>query len=426
MRIPRLIEDHPLRLRAVPRNSDPVDVRLIYRRNSGARRDPRPAVPGGTVRRSRAHSRFAERLKAALRSANVTIDGPNPWDPQIRNPRMFARLALHGALGAGESYMDGDWECERLDELTARLLRSGLYTRWESSSSISPGTLLARLVNRQSRRRARRNVEAHYEIGNDVFAATLGPSMSYTCGYWPEARTLDEAQDAKHELACTKLNLRPGLQLLDIGCGWGGFAKHAAARHQVQVTGITLSPAQAEFARRNCEGQQVEIQLQDFRDVRARFDRILAMGVIEHVGPRNLRAFFESVQRNLAPDGLFLLHTIGCHRMRPETDRWIDRYIFPNAVIPSACQLQKASEGLLVLEDWHNFGADYDRTLLAWNDNFETAWPALRERYDKRFRRMWRYYLLTCAASFRVRRNQLWQIVFSKRGVPGGYRRVGR
>jgi cyclopropane-fatty-acyl-phospholipid synthase len=364
-------------------------------------------------------------LRAALLGAGITLDGPNPWDPQVRNPRMFERLAVRGALGAGESYMDGDWECERLDELTARLIRSGLYSQWESYSSISPGNLLAHLVNRQSRRAARRNVEAHYEIGNDVFAATLGPTMSYTCGYWAEAKTLDEAQEAKHEMACQKLQFTSGLHTLDIGCGWGGFSRHVAERHQAQVTGITLSKSQAEFARESCQGLPVTIRLEDFRDVRGRFERIVALGVIEHAGPKNHRAFFRKVHENLAPDGLFLLQTIGCLRTSPGTDRWIDRYIFPNAVIPSASQLQQASEGLLVMEDWHNFGADYDRTLMAWHANFEGAWPALRERYDERFRRMWRYYLLTCAASFRVRRNQLWQIVFSRHGVPGGYRRIG-
>jgi len=422
----KMVESHPLWRRGGASAVPHAARGIMFRASEGSRGRTWLRFPGNTIRRLRTHSRFTHRFNAVLRAAGVTIDGPNPWDPQIRHPRVFTRLALHGALGAGESYMDGDWECERLDELTARLFRSGLYPRLESHSVLSPGNLLARIANPQSRRKARGNVEAHYEIGNDVFEATLGRTMSYTCAYWLEAKNLDEAQDAKHELACNKLKLSPGLRLLDIGCGWGGFSKHAAQRHQAQVTGITLSRAQAEFARRTCDGLPVDVRLEDFRDTHVRFDRIVGMGVIEHVGPKNHRTFFQKVHENLAPDGLFLLQTIGCLRTTPGTDRWIDRYIFPNAVIPSASQLQQASEGLLVLEDWHNFGADYDRTLMAWNANFEAAWPGLRERYDERFRRMWRYYLLTCAASFRVRRNQLWQIVFSKRGVPGGYQRVGR
>jgi len=400
--------------------------RLTSRAGRGMHADARGLVSASGPRRVRGYGGVPAWIEFALRESGVSINGPNPWDPQVRSSGLFARLALHGALGAGESYMDGEWECARLDELTARLLSSGIYAKLESHSSFSPGNLLTRLVNRQSRRWARRNVAAHYEIGNDVFAATLGRTMSYTCAYWPEAQNVDEAQDAKHELACRKLELRPGMRLLDIGCGWGGFARHAAERHRVQVTGITLSPSQEEYARQGCQGLEVEIRLQDFRDVRGRFDRISALGVIEHVGPKNHRAFFQTVQEALEPGGLFLLQTIGCNRTEVGTDRWIDRYIFPNAVIPSACQLLRAAEGLLVLEDWHNFGADYDRTLLAWHSNFESAWPSLRGKYGERFRRMWRYYLLTCAGSFRVRRNQLWQAVFSKGGVRGGYRRVGR
>ncbi|HKO04391.1 MAG TPA: cyclopropane fatty acyl phospholipid synthase [Candidatus Acidoferrales bacterium] len=382
-------------------------------------------TPRRTQDGNRWNSRIRKRLQSALEEAGITFDGPNPWDPQIRNPRVFRRLLLHGTLGAGEAYVDGDWECDRLDELSAQLLSSGIAEKWDASSAISPGRLVTRLINRQSRLLARRNVKAHYDIGNDLFSAMLGQTMAYSCGYWQEAKTLDEAQEAKHELVCRKLQLRPGLRILDIGCGWGGFARYAAEHHEVDVTGVTVSQAQAEFAREHCQGLPVEIRLEDFRDVRGSFDRIVSIGMFEHVGPKNYRTYLESVRRNLVPDGLFLLHTIGGLRPALGVDPWFDRYIFPNAVLPSGSQILQVAEGLLVLEDWHNFGADYDKTLMAWHANFESAWPALRERYGERFRRMWRYYLMTLAGSFRVRRIQLWQIVFSKRGVAGGYRRAG-
>jgi cyclopropane-fatty-acyl-phospholipid synthase len=253
----------------------------------------------------------------------------------------------------------------------------------------------------------------------------LGPTMAYSCGYWRKANTLEEAQNAKHELACRKLGLRDGLRVLDIGCGWGGFAKYAATHYGVEVTGVTLSMAQAEYAEQRCAGLPVRIELRDYRDVRESFDRIVSIGMFEHVGPGNYREYFESVRRNLAADGLFLLHTIGTLRSKRTMNHWMARYIFPNAVVPSGSQILRAAEGIFVLEDWHNFGADYDKTLMAWHANFEAAWPALCDRYGERFRRMWRYYLLTCAGSFRARQSQLWQVVFSKHGVPGGYARVG-
>jgi len=370
-------------------------------------------------------SRFRNHFQAFLDEAGITLDGPNPWDPQVRDERLLRRIALHGTLGAGEAYMDGDWECGRLDELSARLLASRLDEKWDFLNVLSPRQLLAIVTNRQSRVLARNNVKAHYDIGNDLYTAMLGPTMAYSCGYWREGCTLDEAQHAKHELVCRKLSLRKGIRVLDIGCGWGGFAKYAATHYDVEVVGITLSEAQAGFAKRACAGLPVEIQLRDYRDIREVFDRIVSIGMFEHVGPKNYREYFESARTHLAEDGLFLLHTIGTLRSSRVVNHWMARYIFPNGVVPSGSQILRAAEQLLVLEDWHNFGADYDKTLMAWYANFESAWPSLSQNYGERFRRMWRYYLLTCSGSFRSRRSQLWQLVFSKHGVRGGYRRTG-
>lgn len=366
------------------------------------------------------------RLEWILSQAGIVPDGPNLWDPQIHNPRAFRRILLGGRRGAGESYVDGDWDCRGLDDLATRLLASDADEQWSGGFPVFCfRPFLAWFMNLQSRAFAARNVTAHYDLGNQLYAAMLGPTMAYSCGYWRHARTLDEAQNAKYELICQKLRLQPDMCILDIGCGWGGLAKYMAERYGVQVVGITLSPAQAEYAETLCSDLPVEIRLQDYRDVHGGFDRIVSVGMFEHVGPRNYHRFFQSVRANLAWDGLFLLHTIGSLHSAQSLDSWMERYIFPNAVLPSAREIQTSSEGLLVMEDWHNFGADYDKTLMAWEANFSSAWPALKRIYNERFYRIWRYYLLTCAGAFRARCTQLWQIVFSKYGVPGGYVRTG-
>jgi len=252
--------------------------------------------------------------------------------------------------------------------------------------------------------------------------------MNYSCGYWQHADDLEQAQQAKLDLICRKLGLAPGQRVLDIGCGWGAMSQHAAAYHGVEVVGITVSREQARLARERCEGLPVEILLLDYRELPERFgaefDRIVSVGMFEHVGPKNYRTYFDVATRLLRDDGLFLLHTIGNSRTWPTTDAWIDKYIFPNGKIPSAQEIAAAIEPYLVFEDWHNFGLDYDRTLMAWWQNFDTAWPELRGRYDDRFYRMWKYYLHCCAGFFRSRQGQLWQIVLGKRVGRVPYRSV--
>lgn len=365
------------------------------------------------------------RLDQALAHAGITLNGKARWDPQVRNPRVYFRLLLDGTLGAGEAYMDGWWECDALDEFAVRVLQNTVREQLGISWPLLVAAVSARLMNPQSRSRAWEIGKRHYDIGNALYEAMLGRTMTYSGGYWRGAANLDEAQEAKLDLACQKLGLRPGLRVLDIGSGWGSFAKYAAERYGVSVVGLTVSQEQATFAARLCAGLPVEIRLQDYRAVNDTFDRIVSIGMFEHVGVRNYRTYFERVRRCLAADGLFLLHSIGGLRPTHTADPWIGKYIFPNSMLPSASQIHRAAEGLFVVEDWHNFGADYDKTLMAWWRNFDAAWPTLRQRYDERFYRMWRYYLLTCAGSFRARSNQLWQIVFSPRGVAGGYRRLG-
>ena len=366
-------------------------------------------------------SRFRRRVSELLAEADVAIDGDRPWDIRVHDDRLYARALADGSLGIGEAYMNGWWDCERVDELR----RTPLWAARSAPRRLMQrerAKLRAKLVNLQRPSRAFEIGRRHYGIGHELFRRMLDRRMIYSCGYWTDAANLDEAQEAKLDLVCRKLGLAPGMRVLDIGCGWGGTAQFAAERYGVSVLGITVSEDQAEYGRTLCAGLDVEIRFQDYRDVDATFDRILSIGMFEHVGYKNFRTFMGVVRRLLTDDGLFLLHTIGSTRSLRKNDPWTERYIFPNSMLPSIAQIGAAIEDRFVMEDWHSFGADYDTTLMQWYRNFEAAWPELQSAYDERFHRMWRYFLLSSAAGFRARKNQLWQVVLSPRGVEGGYR----
>lgn len=362
-------------------------------------------------------------VRSLLDRAKITINGDQPWDMRIHNPDVPQRALAYGNLGLGEAYMDGAWDSEELDEFFARLLRSGVV------DEISPAALIfhaikARYLNKQTSQKAWEVGERHYDLGNDFYGAMLDSRMTYTCGYWKDATSLEEAQEAKLDLICRKLELRPGMRVLDIGCGWGSFMGYAAERYGVECVGVTISREQSAWAKTRYRDLPVEFRLQDYRDVNEKFDRIASVGMFEHVGRKNYRVYMETVQRCLKDDGLFLLHTIGKNERKGTPDPWIDKYIFPNGDLPSVGQIGDSADGIFVVEDMHNFGADYDRTLMAWADRFEREWPRFSGELGERFYRMWRYYLLSCAGAFRARDIQLWQWVMSKGGVPGGYSRV--
>jgi cyclopropane-fatty-acyl-phospholipid synthase len=359
-------------------------------------------------------------VEQLLSLADVMIDGDRPWDLRVHDDRLYERVLAQGRLGLGESYMDGWWDCDRVDEFCRWLLEAELDTKVRPWQDL-PHVFRAKLLNLQRPSRAFDVGRHHYDIGNELYRRMLDERMIYSCGYWQDAATLDEAQAAKLDLVCRKLGLRPGMRVLDIGCGWGGTARFAAERYGVSVLGITVSQEQVELARETCAGCDVEIRFQDYRDLEGEFDRVLSLGMFEHVGYKNYRTFMRIVREHLKDDGLFLLHTIGGNRTVASTDPWTERYIFPNSMLPSARQIAAAIERSFVLEDWHSFGTDYDVTLMCWYRNFEDAWPELQERYDERFHRMWRYFLLASAGSFRARKNQVWQIVLSPNGVHGGY-----
>ena len=368
------------------------------------------------------------RASALLATADIRIGGNRPWDMRVHHPATFDRILTRGSLGLGESYMEGWWDCDQVDGLIARILRARLDEQVGRAGWLW-ASLKARLTNLQSPHRAWQVGELHYDLGNDLYEAMLDPTMAYSCGYWPVAQTLAQAQEAKLDLICQKLQLQPGMTLLDVGCGWGSLMLFAARHYRVQCVGLTISSAQAQWGAEKARDWPVRFELVDYRQFNPRgeqrFDRIASVGMFEHVGHKNYRTFFDKVRRWLRDDGLFLLHTIGKNNAGAGIDPWIEKYIFPNGALPSASEIMSHSEEHFVMEDWHNFGADYDKTLMAWHERFEAAWPRLKDRYGERFYRMWRYYLLCCAGTFRARDNQLWQLVLSPSGLSGGYRRPG-
>lgn len=369
-------------------------------------------------------SRLQQRVTDLLARADIRVGGARPWDIRAHDPRFYRRAMLQGSLGLGEAYMDGWWDCADLDGMFARLLDADVHRKisdWHNALL----ALRTRLFNLQTRAGAFQIGERHYDLGDELFECMLDPRMMYSCAYWRHAEDLEAAQLAKLDLVARKLGLRPGMRVLDVGCGWGGAAQYMAETCGVEMVGVTVSAHQAEHAARRCAGLPVDIRLEDYRDLpRAfggHFDRAFSIGMFEHVGYRNYRRYFEVLRRCLKPDGVFLLHTIGRNTSSTHTNPWIARYIFPRSNLPSIRQIGAACENLFVVEDWHNFGTDYDRTLLAWHRNFEAHCGDLPSRYDERFRRMWRLYLMMSAAGFRTRRMQLWQLVLSPHGIPGGY-----
>lgn len=355
--------------------------------------------------------------------ADIKINGNRPWDLKVHNDHLFNRVLAEGSLGLGEGYMDGWWEAPSIDQFICQLLSSHLDRKINPYKTLFLA-LRAKFTNMQKLTRAFQVGEQHYNTGNRLFEIMLDRRLTYTCGYWKEANNLEAAQEAKLDLVCRKINLQEGQRVLDIGCGWGSFAKFAAENYGAEVTGLTISTEQARYAQELCQGLPIDIRVQDYRSINEKFDHIVSLGMFEHVGEKNYRTYFDVAHRCLKDEGLFLLHTIGAMQTEVVPDPWIHKYIFPNGIIPPLTKISQALENRFVMEDMHNFGSDYDKTLLAWYENFESGWDELKGSYSDRFYRMWKYYLLSCAGAFRARDLQLWQMVLSKYGVEGGYQRV--
>ena len=357
-----------------------------------------------------------EAVENLLRAADIQINGARPWDIQVHDERFFPRVLAGGTLGFGESYMDRWWDCAALDEMCGRAIAARLEQRFTFSLRNLLALAISLSMNRQTQRRSRRVGETHYNLGNDFFQAMLDPWMQYSCALYADGDDLASAQRRKLEMTCQRLQLRPGMRLLDIGCGWGGLAKYAAEHYGCSVVGLTISREQQLFAERWCRGLDVQIQLCDYRRVRGTFDRAVSVGMVEHVGFKNYRTYLQVVAASLGKEGRFVCQGI-CNSVSSfQLDPWMRRYIFPNSVLPSLSRLTRAAEGLFIVEDVLNLGRHYDPTLMAWEENFRRAWPRFAGRYDDRFRRMWRFYLLSCAGAFRARSMQVYSILFSKEG----------
>ena len=367
-------------------------------------------------------NRWESIVSDLLSETPIQLNGSHKYDIDVVNPDFYKRVLKEGSIGLGESYMNGWWQCDQLDQMFYYLLKYQVDQKKPSSIKDTLFVLQSRLFNMQSKKRAWMVGEEHYDLGNDLYEGMLDPYMQYSCGYWKEADDLETAQENKLKLICEKLQLKKGETLLDIGCGWGGLSEYAAKHYGVNVTGVTISKEQQAYGMNRCRDLPVDLRLCDYRDLSETFDKIVSVGMFEHVGPKNYQTYFDVVSRCLKPEGLFLLHSIGGNETKVNVDPWINKYIFPNGVLPSIEQISHVSQQSLVMEDWHNFGSDYDKTLMAWKERFNQSWQQIKDNYSDKFYRMFNYYLSSCAGAFRARDIQLWQVLFSKNGAEGGIR----
>ena len=365
-------------------------------------------------------NRYQRLIEETFLKAGVQINGSRPFDIRVTNDGFYKRVLKDGQLGIGESYMDGWWECDAVDEMTSRFIRADLHKEAFTDPRFALYFLTIALSGVGKKAKAFEVGRHHYDLGNDLFQAMLDPRMIYSCAYWKNATTLAQAQEHKLDLICRKIDLQPGMRVLEIGCGWGGWARYAAENYGAHVVGITVSREQLAYAEQQSKGLPIEFRLQDYRDVEGRFDRVVSIAMFEAVGHRYYRTFMEVVDRCLEDDGLFFLHSIvGNQYVGAAQAAWLNKYIFPNGELPSPAQIMKSAEGLFVVEAVHRFGRDYEHTLLAWHENFLENWPKLEKVYGERFYRMWNMYLLLSVGIFRSRIAHVWQCVFSKSGVPG-------
>lgn len=361
-------------------------------------------------------------LTEFAKKADIQFNGDRAWDIQVHDERFYNRVFKGGSLALGESYMDEWWDVQELDQFAEKITQNNIHSGLIKNPFMHK--LLSAVTNLQSKARAFEVGEKHYDIGNDLYKEMLDERMVYTCALWDGVDNLDDAQEQKLDLICKKIGLKEGDHVLDIGCGFGGFAKYAAEQYGAKVTGITVSKEQKKIVEEVTKGLPVEVILSDYRDFEGRFDHVVSIEMFEAVGVKNFRVFMEKAHSFLKDDGLFLLQTIGSNTSHIAGDKWIDKYIFPNGILPSLKQVGESVEHLFITEDVYNFGADYDPTLVAWFKNFDGSWDKLKDKYGERFYRMWKYYLLMCAGAFRSRNLQDWQFVFSKEGVKGGYKRI--
>ena len=363
-----------------------------------------------------------DRIVGLLKDAGVTVNGSNPWDIQIRNENTWNRVFAEGTLGLGEAYMDGWWDVGDMAEFFNKVLVGRIGDKLRVTPNLIWQIVQAKFLNMQSIERSRRVANMHYNE-TEAYKASLDKRMTGSCGYWPEGVTnVDQAQEAKLDLVCRKIGLKPGQLVWDIGCGWGAFMGFAAEKYGARCVGVTVSPDQAAYGRERYKDLPIEFQVKDYREFQGKTDHVVSMGMFEHVGHKNYRTYFEKARSVIKDDGLFMMHTVGSQWSTDTIEPWLEKYIFPGGVIPSMAQIGKAIDGLWSVVDTHNIGPNYDKTLLAWYENFDRNWKKDRTPEEERFYRLWKYYLLCCAGGFRARVLQVWQFVLSPTGVPEGYK----
>jgi len=373
-----------------------------------------------------AHGQFLAEL---LKEADIHINGDRAGDISIYNNQLPERIFREGSLGIGESYMDKWWDSTKLDITLTKAHRADLDKKILKHWRIWPvlfSTMIENIITNPQKKKAFEIGKKHYDVGNELYSRMLDKRMVYSCGYWKSARTLDKAQEAKLELCCKKLGLKKGDKVLDIGCGWGSFLFYAEKRYKIKGVGLTVSKEQ----KKHCDSidrKNITVLLTDYRTMHEKFDHIISIGMFEHVGWKNYPSYMSVVDRCLKPGGKFLLHTIGQDKASISVNPWIHKYIFPHGHLPALRQIKNAAQGKLHIWDVHEIGKDYDPTLMSWFANFDKHWKEIRKKhpkYDEKFYRMWKFYLLSCAAGFRTEKLRVWQILLSKENKPARYKIV--
>jgi len=393
------------------------------------------------------HSSYRQAVQKILSPLDIQINGNRPWDMIVYDQETYKRILSEGSLGLGESYINGGWDSLQLDEFFCKLTKDKPDIKTFNPRVIIP-ILASKLFNPQREGKSKRVIDQHYNLGNHFYTQMLDRNyMQYSCAYFKDTDNLDEAQKNKLELICGKLHLpKKGEgqtdRILEIGSGFGGFAKFATTNYNCEVTGYNISREQAAFSRELTKDLPVKIMELDYRDAivsrnKESFNKVVSIGFWEHAGPKNYRTGMEIVDFCLKPEGLFLLQTIGRHNNHGKRfDSWINYRIFPGGCLPFASEILESSEGLFRLEDVHNFGHYYADTLGAWFKNFDSNWKQFKEEngeefYKKlkvsfkdwpdfekdegeKFYRMWKYYLLSCKGAFESGSIDLYQFVFSK------------
>jgi cyclopropane-fatty-acyl-phospholipid synthase len=373
-------------------------------------------------------------LKRLIRVGRLTLtddkgkvstygDGKGPTvSIRFTRPGVARKLVMSPSLAFGEGYMDGSIEIvsgdiygmfELLGANLGKGRQAGLIERTRAS--------FARTMNANNRKASRRNVAHHYDISNDLYRRFLDADMQYSCAYYARPdMTLEEAQEAKKAHIAAKLLLKAGQRVLDIGSGWGGLGCSLAKREKIDLLGVTLSVEQLALAREKAKKQKLDkrvtFELQDYRDVKGPFDRIVSVGMFEHVGRPNYRTYFETCARLMKDDGVMLLHTIGRMRGNGQTDPWIAKYIFPGGYIPSLSEiLPYIEEAGLMVTDVETLRLHYAETCKEWRKRFRAQWDEIAAEYDERFCRMFDFYLAASESTFRHRRHVVFQIQLAKR-----------